>query len=148
IESCDVRPNVMVLGAQVWQKVRNHPRLKEMIFGRSAANGAPTPTRVTLQLLAEAFDLEAVFVGRAKYNTNREGAASARGYVWGKSVALIRVTAQPDMRETDTFGYTFRLRGSLQTQVIENLLPGLLGGVYVKVTMADAEKSVAGSNAG
>jgi hypothetical protein len=147
IEACDVRPNVMVIGAQAWQKLKNHPKLKELILGRAMIGGKGSPVRVTLELAAQAFELDAIYVGRAKYNTNREGAASARGYIWGKSCALIRVTDAPSPRETDTFAYQFR-QGMRETQVIEAPLPGVRGGQYVKVTESLDEKVVGGANAG
>ena len=147
IEACDVRPNVLVLGAQVWVKLKNHAKVKELILNRASTTVGNVPLRVTTQLLADAFDLDAVVVGRAKYNTNKEGQTSTRGYVWGKSAALIRVSATPDIRETDTFAYQFE-HMPFETQVIDAPLPGVRGGVYVKVTQSIAEEVVGGSNAG
>ena len=83
--------------------------------GTATVSGA-TPDRVTTDLVAALFELDAVYVGRMKYNTNREGAASARGYVWGKSCALIRVTDDPSPRETGVFAKQFQF-GQRQTQV-------------------------------
>lgn len=147
IEACDVRPNVMVLGAQVWTALRNNQKFLDMIYGRSSTSAGATPLTPTLAMVAQAFDLDAVLVGAAKYNTNREGATSAKGYVWGKSAALIRVAPQPDMLETDTFGYTFRFQEP-QVELISDQKPGLAGGTWIKVTHSDDEKTVAGSAAG
>jgi len=152
IEACDERPNTLVLGAEVWKALRNHPKLKELILGRSVAAGKNVPLRVTQQLLAEAFDLDAVLVGRSKYRTNREGATSATSYVWGKFAALIKVDANPNPRDYSGFGVTFRFvepgETPLQAQVIEAPLPGKTGGVYVKVTHEDDEVAVGGAYSG
>jgi hypothetical protein len=147
IEACDVTPNTLVLGAQVWLKLKNNAKIKELILSRSSTLMGDVPFRATPQMLASAFGLERVIVGRAKYNTNREGQTGARGYVWGKSAALIRVTPTPDLRETDTFGYQFEFM-PFETQVIDAPLPGVRGGVYIKVTHSIAEKVVAGAYAG
>lgn len=147
IESCDERPNIMVLGAQAWLKLKNHPALKELILSRAAVNGQASPTRVTLDLVAAAFELDAVYVGRAKYNTNREGATAAQGYIWGKSCALIRTTDNPSPRETAVFAKQFR-QGARETQVIDAPLPGVRGGMYVKVTESLDEKVVGGASCG
>lgn len=147
IESCDERPNIMVIGAQAWMKLKNHPKLKESILSRSSTVNGATPMRVTLDVVAALFELDAVYVGRAKYNTNREGATSAKGYIWGKSCALIRVTDDPSPRETAVFAKQFRF-GNRQTQTIDAPLPGVSGGQYVKVTESLDEKVVAGGAAG
>ncbi len=147
IEACDERPNIMVIGAQAWMKLKNHAKLKELILSRAATVSGATPDRVTTDLVAALFELDAVYVGRMKYNTNREGAASARGYVWGKSCALIRVTDDPSPRETGVFAKQFQF-GSRETQVIDAPLPGLRGGQFVKVTESLDEKVVGGASAG
>lgn len=147
IEACNMRPNVMVIGAQAWMKLKNHAKLKELILSRASIAGESSPMRVTADLVAAAFELDAVYVGRAKYMTNREGATAASGYIWGKSCALIRVTDDPSPRETACFAKQFR-QGQRETQVIDAPLPGVRGGVYVKVTESLDEKVVAGEEAG
>ena len=147
IEACDERPNIGVIGAQAWVKLKNHPRLKELILSRAATVSGATPDRVTPDLVAAVFELEALYIGRMKYNTNREGQTAASGYVWGKSFALIRSTDSPSPRETGVFAKQFQF-GARETQVIDAPLPGLKGGVFVKVTESLDEKVVAGAAAG
>lgn len=147
IEACDERPNIMVIGAQAWMKLKNHPKLKETILSRSSTISGATPDRVTTDLVAALFELDAVYVGRAKYVTTREGQSSTKGYIWGKSCALIRATDNPGPRETAVFGKQFRF-GPRETQTIEAPLPGKSGGMYVKVTESLDEKVVAGAAAG
>lgn len=147
IEACDVYPNVLVVGAQVWTYLRTHAKFVAMVSGRASTSDGPSPLVPTLDMVAAAFGLDRIIVGKAKYNTNREGATDARGYVWGKHAALLKVTDAPDARETDTFGYTFRSH-DMQTQLIEDPKPGRSGGVWVKVTHADDEEIIAGGYAG
>ena len=147
LEACDERPNIMIIGAQAWMKLKNHPKLKELILSRAATVSGATPDRVTTDLVAAVFELDAVYVGRMKYNSNREGAASVRGYVWGKSCALIRVTDDPSPRETGVFAKQFQFM-QRETQVIDAPLPGVRGGQFVKVTESLDEKVVAGASAG
>ena len=78
IEACDERPNIMVIGAQAWMKLKNHPKLKETILSRSSTISGATPDRVTTDLVAALFELDAVYVGRAKYVSSREGQTSAK----------------------------------------------------------------------
>jgi len=147
IEACDERPNIMVIGAQAWMKLKNHPKLKELILSRAATVSGATPDRVTTDLVAALFELEAVYVGKAKYVSSREGQTATKGYVWGKSCALIRATDNPGPRETSVFAKQFRFQNRI-TQTVDAPLPGLDGGMYVKVTESIDEKVVGGAASG
>jgi hypothetical protein len=84
IESCFVRPNTMVIGAQVWIKLRNHPKVLQYILSRATTTMGDVPLRVNEQLFAEAFGLDNVVIGRAKYNSAREGASASSDAVAGQ----------------------------------------------------------------
>jgi hypothetical protein len=148
IESCFMRPTHLTLGAQVWTKLQNHPKFLQYILSRASTQSGASPLAVNEALVAERLGLEKVVVGRAKYVTSREGAAAlTTGYVWGKSAALTRVEATPSPRNTACFGYTFRF-GTLQTYSIPDLVAGVRGGDWIKISHSDAEKVIAGANAG
>lgn len=147
IEACTVPPNTLVIGKQAWLKLRNHPKLKELILSRESSLNGKSPLRVNEQVVADAFGLDRVLVGAGLYNSNREGATSAKGYIWGKSAALIRVAQMPDKRETDAFAYQFEFQ-PFETQVVEDRLRGLAGGVFIKTSQSICEEVVAGEAAG
>lgn len=147
IEACLVRPNVLVLGAQVWLKLKNHGGIKELILSRAGTTMGSVPLRVTTKLLADAFDLDAVIVGRAKYISTREGQTATYGYIWGKSAALIRTGQGFNPREADVFGCQFEYQKT-QIQTIEALIPGLGGGLFVKGTQSVDEVVIAGAAGG
>lgn len=147
IESCFVRPTHIVLGAQVWTKLRNHPKFLQYILSRASTASGDVPLRVSEQLIADAFGLEGCIVGRAKSVTSVEGQSVTTGYLWGKSAALIRVEKSPSARKTQCFGYTFRF-GSFETREIVDNVRGVRGGVFEKVSHSDAETPIAGGNAG
>lgn len=147
IEACFARPNVMVIGAQAWIKLRNHPKILQYILSRASTTSGSVPLRVNEQLVAEAFGLDEVVIGRAKYNAAAEGASANSSYVWGKSCALIRVEKSPSPRATQTFGYTFRF-GTLETREIPDMLRGVRGGSWIKVSHSDAETVIGGANTG
>ncbi|GBL46228.1 hypothetical protein SFMTTN_2041 [Sulfuriferula multivorans] len=95
------RPNTVVMGASVFAKLRNHPKVIDRIkyTGRDTA---------TPELLAQMFGVARVVVGDAIY----ENDAGAMADVWGKSVviAYTDIGGINDMG-LPTFGYTYRLRG-------------------------------------
>lgn len=147
IESCFVRPTHLVLGGQVWQKLRNHPKFLQYILSRASTASGDVPLRVSEQLIADAFGLEGCIVGRAKSVTSVEGQSVTTGYLWGKSAALIRVEKSPSARKTQCFGYTFRF-GRFETREIVDNVRGVRGGVFEKVSHSDAETIIGGANAG
>ncbi len=147
IESCFVRPTHLVLGGQVWPKLRNHPKFLQYILSRASTASGDVPLRVSEQLIADAFGLEGCIVGRAKSVTSVEGQSVTTGYLWGKSAALIRVEKSPSARKTQCFGYTFRF-GNFETREIVDNVRGVRGGVFEKVSHSDAETIIGGANAG
>ena len=95
------RPNLVVMGAVVFAKLKNHPKVIDRIkyTGRDSA---------TPELLASLFGVKEVAVGDALY----ENDAGALVDVWGKNVviAYTEVGGVSDMGRP-TFGYTYQLGG-------------------------------------
>ena len=147
IESCFVRPNTMVIGAQAWIKLRQNPKVLQYILSRASTTAGDVPLRVNEALFAEAFGLDDVVIGRARYNSAAEGATATSSYLWGKSCALIRVEKTPSPRATRTFGYTFRF-GAIETREIVDNLRGVRGGVFIKTSHSDSEFVIGGGDTG
>lgn len=95
------RPNVIVVGAAVLAKLRQHPKIVDRIkyTGRDIA---------TLELLASLFGVQQVLVGDAVKATD----AGVFSDVWGKSVvvAYTELGSQAEMGRP-SFGYTYQLGG-------------------------------------
>ena len=147
-ESVFSNANTLVIGGQVWPKLRTNPNVQKYIFGRASTAGGPTPTQVTLELFAQALELERVVVGRAKYNSARSPSFTS-SYLWGKSAALLRIEQNPNPRATSTFGYTYRFgqKSYLVQTIVDNLL-GQMGGQYLKMTHSDDEVVIGGGTTG
>jgi hypothetical protein len=147
-----VAPNTMVIGYEAWDYLRTNTNFMAYVRSRAQAGGSSTPLLIDEATVCRAFDLDRVVIGKAKYNSAREGATASYSYIWGKSCALIRVEPRPSVRKTQTFGYTFRYTAGgippFGVQVIANQLAGVRGGSFIKVGHSDDEVLVAGSNAG
>lgn len=92
-------PNVFVMGREVWTKLKNHPDLLDRI--KHTQRGI-----MTIELLAALFEVEKLLVGKAVVDTAEEGETSSRGFVWGKSAALLYVAPTPAIM-TPSAGYVF-----------------------------------------
>jgi hypothetical protein len=147
IEAALVRPNVLVVGAQAWTSFQTNAAVLKYLTGRPMAGGVGTPIITDPDFIARALGLDKIVIGRAKYVTSNEGATVTSDYVWGKSAALIRVEPAPNARETSAFGYTFRF-GQKIAQAIPDLITGVRGGVYMKVSHSDDERPIGGGNTG
>jgi hypothetical protein len=78
--------NVLVLGRQVWDVLKNHPDLLARISGGSN-NG--NPAKVTQEIVAQIMELEELVVMEAVENTAIEGATMTGAFIAGKHGLLM-----------------------------------------------------------
>lgn len=93
------RPNTLVFGQAVFNKLTAHPDIVERI--KYSMAGA-----VTAELLARLFDVQQVLIGSATYDTAKEGQTASLGYVWGKHAWAVYVEPQKGLKKI-TLGFTF-----------------------------------------
>ena len=131
LDACLQRPNVLVLGADTWRILRQHPKIVAAAFpsgGNSANRGLVTSA--ALQVLLADEGIKKVVIGRRRVNTANPGATPSYSRAWGKHAALLYVTDTPSI-DTPSFGYTF---SSLQSNITRDqaVLHGSRGVEYVK----------------
>jgi hypothetical protein len=104
--ACFLDPNTMIMGKEVWNQLKRHPAILDHIKG-----GATTdrPSLVTLELVAEIFELDRVLVGSAKYNSANKGATASYSYVWGKDCVLAYIDQGASLEGVSAWK-TFRWR--------------------------------------
>jgi hypothetical protein len=71
------RPNTLVLGQQVFNKLVDHPDVVDRLKYTSSAS-------ITPEVIAKMFDLKQCFVGSAVNNTAKEGQTDSLSFIWGK----------------------------------------------------------------
>lgn len=127
LDSCIMRPNVMVMGNAVSSKLRRHPNIVKSYNGTAGDAGI-----VPLQFLADLFELEEILVGQGWVNTAKKGQSANLSRVWGNSCALIYRNKLATNNHGTTFGFTAqsgkRIAGS---QYDGNI--GMRGGQKVRV---------------
>ena len=129
------KPNTLVLGKQVYDKLIDHPDIVERV--KYAFGGSPTP-----ELLARIFDVQRVIVAEAVYNTAKEGQTDSLGFIWGKHAWLVYIA--PSLRlKQPTFGYTF----TYETRQVEKWDDGDAKARYVRVHDNYVQKLVAATAA-
>lgn len=95
------RPNTVIMGAAVWAKLKQHPKVIDRIkyTGRDSA---------TPELIAHLFGVQRVLIGDALYENDAGNLAD----VWGKFI-IVAYTELGGIAEMGrpTYGYTYRLGG-------------------------------------
>ena len=96
-----VTANTLILGYQVWAKLRNHPDLLGRLSTASVRSLTP-------ELLGALVGVETVLIGKAVSNTAKEGQTDAFSYVWGKNAVLAYIASGPKLKQV-SLGYTLQL---------------------------------------
>lgn len=96
-------PNTLVLGYQVFSKLKNHPDFIDRIKYTS-------DDVVTAQLMARLFEVDRVFVAKAIKATNLEGETAGYDFIYGKHALLCYANPFPAI-EMPSAGYTFLWTG-------------------------------------
>ena len=96
-------PNTLVLGYQVFRRLKNHPDIVDRYKYTSAQ-------AITEDMMARLFGVDRILVAKAVYATNKEGATGAYSFAYGKAALLCYVAPSPGLM-TPSAGYTFAWTG-------------------------------------
>lgn len=129
-----VRPNVVIIPQAVWTALSIHPKVVGVSLGVSNNSIAVA----TKQQLADVLRVDKVLVPNAKYRTTKDGATATYGEMWGKCVAMLRVSKSAGPN-TQSFMKTFRHVPYTFTTIMDDK-PGMTGVTWVKQAHSDDEK--------
>lgn len=129
--------NRLLIGRQVFDKVKHHP----LVLDRIKYTMAATVNNVTPALLAQAFGVEKVLVGDPLYVTTDEGQTVSLGYIWGK-IALGYYVPPTLTNECMAFGFIPSYYGG-DAVVTERWRETGARGEYVRVGVDEDEVLVA-----
>ncbi len=99
-----VMPNTLILGYEVWAKLKHHPEL----LGRLSVASIRV---LTPQLLADLVGVKNILIGEAMKNSAKEGQSDDLGFVWGKKALLAHIASKPGLKQL-TLGYTLQVKGA------------------------------------
>ncbi|MDD2721626.1 MAG: phage capsid protein [Gallionella sp.] len=122
-----VRPNYLVLGQEVWTKLRRNKTIVQAI-----GNSAQTTGYASRQQVAELLELPGgILVGAGRVNTAKKGKAPNYVRAWGKYAALLYIDPMAAQMDQPNFGFTAQW-GSRIAGDIPEPKAGLRGGVRVR----------------
>jgi len=106
LSTTGLEANTLVLGYDVFRRLKNHPDLVDRIKYTSSQT-------ITEDMLARMFDIERVLVSKSVKATNAEGGTAAYSFTTGKTALLAHVAPNPGIL-TPSAGYTFSWTGVSQ----------------------------------
>lgn len=143
MDSMILRPNVAVMGAEVWTKLRTHAKIVAAIYGRSGAGAASAAAgAVSRQAVAELLELDDIIVGQSFVNTAKKGQTASFSKAWGKHCALLHRNPLAGTSGT-TYGFTASFMGREARDWFDPKL-GRLGSQVLQVS--DSVKEVISAN--
>jgi hypothetical protein len=124
------RPNHIVMGMAVWNKIKMHPKLLNAVKG-----GLTTEGWISRQQFADLMEipLDNLLIGEGLLNTAKKGQAASLSRVWGKNIACLYLDRSKGSTDdaTITWGFTAKL-GDRVAGSIEDPDIGLQGGKRVR----------------
>lgn len=140
VESCFVRANTLVFGADAWKIFRKLPEVLDAVKGATRYQGSPGGLATTTEV-ASLLEVDRVLVGRGRYISTKEGQTATYARLWGKHCAALHVAPNPGIKSI-TFGVTF---SEMQRQTQRDFDPkrGVKGAHYIKVAWNSDEKVIA-----
>lgn len=107
LQATGFEPNTMIIGYQVFNKLKEAAQFEEKI---KYGGGPNTPAIVTQQALAQIFGVDRLFVAKSIVNTAKKGATAAMSFNFGKAAWVGYVNPAPAI-EMPSAGYTFAWKG-------------------------------------
>lgn len=119
-QAIGVYPNVLLLGAQAFNPLKDNPSILERFKYTSKES-------ITAEMLAALFDLDKVVVGKAVQATD----AGVMSDVWGNFAVLAYVPSSPSQMEEPSYGYTYTMEGHplVETPYYDNNAKSWIYGV-------------------
>ena len=105
IESCFIRANTIIMGADTWMVFRKLQEVLDAVKGSTRYQGSPGGL-ATIDECRGLFEVDNWLVGRSRYITSVEGQTPTFARLWGKHCAALHVESNLSLRSI-TFGATF-----------------------------------------
>jgi hypothetical protein len=132
-----LRPNIAVFGADSWRAFRSHPQIVDAVKGATRLQGAKGGI-ASREDVAALFELDAVYVGRSRYNTAKLGQTASYTRLWVDNAAFLRIEKSLSPRSV-SFGCSLS-EMEPTAMVRRDDARGIKGGISVRVAHNMDEK--------
>ena len=139
VESCFIRANTLVFGAEAWLAFRRLPCVLDAVKG--TIGSAPRGGLASTSEVASLLEVDRVIVGRGRYNTAKEGQTVSYSRLWGKHCWALYTDPNPGVRSI-SFGATF-VETQRNVQRDFDIKRGIKGAHFLKAAWNSDEKIIA-----
>lgn len=126
IDQMLVPANTLVMGMDVWTKLRLNPNLIKAVHGTSGDKGA-----ISRQQLAELLEIPDIIIGNSRYNVAKEGQKASIQPCWKGYCALLHNNPHADTNQGMTFGLTGRFGDKIAGRIFDPDM-GMRGGYKIR----------------
>jgi len=118
-QNCGEEPTAAVMGAAVHKKLRQHPMVVEYASRTRQSVGL-----INDAMVAEALDVERIYVGKAVANSAVPNLTASNADIWGKHCLFAVLRQSPSPMSPQSCLQRWRLEGSLDGSINRYPLPG------------------------
>lgn len=111
LQSTGYEPNVLVIGYEVWTKLKDHADIIDRIK-YSGGVSPSSPAMVSEAAVAALMGVDRLLVMKSIENTAKEGQTASHSFIGGKKALLCYAAPSPGIM-TPTAGYTFSWTGHI-----------------------------------
>lgn len=132
-----VDPNALVLGLDVWTKLRLNPAVVKATHGNSGDKGV-----ASRQAVAELLEIPQLIIGKSRYNIARPGQKPQIIRAYSNICSLLHINPNADSNQGVTFGFTARFGDKVAGRIFDPDM-GMRGGYKIRVGESVKELIVA-----
>lgn len=121
-----VPANTLVLGMNVWTKLRLNPNLLKAVHGTSGDKGA-----ISRQQLSELLEIPDIVIGNSRYNVSKPGQQASIQPCWHNYCGLLHINPHSDTNQGMTFGLTGRFGDKIAGRIFDPDM-GMRGGYKIR----------------
>lgn len=115
-DGCGEEPNTAIMSKEVWDYLSYHPQFLDALGYKQNRPGGLTEAEI-----AKVLQVDKLLIGKAKYNSGKEGQTDVLSSVWGKNFILAVCPDKPAIGQL-SLGYTVRYDGEAPRKVYKQSL--------------------------
>jgi hypothetical protein len=127
LDSIGLEPNMAIMDLKTKRYLKFHPALLDKLGYKDNRPGGLSDDE-----LAKALDLERILIGRAVYNSAKEGQTDVLGSVWGKNFVLAHIPATAGLEQM-SLGYEVNLDGDTGRKVYKQDIDEPVGAKKIMI---------------
>jgi hypothetical protein len=125
--------NVIIMGAPTFRALQIHPQIISVL-----SPGKATPGQYTPEMMAQALGVDKILIGKAIYNSAKEGQTATNTFIWGDNIIIAYIAPSALALFSKTFGASVSCPSQAPKQYAHSYVPEGKRPEQVQVLVAGA----------